>query len=117
MGSNNLLPPWRDVLPDGSLGEEYGPKTLATYQSQCTKSSDWAFRSQRTERPEAKVVHQYVREHHADIADSQLDVYRTIYVLGMSLNEAAEDSGLHRSTIVTYRKRLRERAEGWKKGK
>jgi len=61
-------------------------------------------------------VHEYAREHHAELPESLLEMYRCIYVRGMSLSEVAEDSGLSRSTVRTYQKRLRSRAEVWREG-
>ena len=80
MGRETYLPPWRDVLEDGSLSEPYGPRTLSTYQNHCSKSKDWAFRKPRKERAEAKLVHEYARAHHSDMGESMLEVYRLIYV-------------------------------------
>ena len=114
MSSDSYLPPWRGRLPDGTLGEEYGPRTLTTFQNHCTKSADWAYHRPKRERPEAKLVHEYARAHHAVMPPSIVEAYRLIYVHGMSLSEAADDAGLGRTTIRTYQKRLLERAEAWK---
>lgn len=115
MGSSNYAPPWRDVLPDGTLGEEYGPKSAATLSVQMARYQNWAYRKQGPERSEAKQVHEYFAVNHEDVPDSEKSVYRCVYVHRLSLGETADDMGISKSSIKCYLRRLRLRAEKWEK--
>jgi DNA-directed RNA polymerase specialized sigma24 family protein len=110
VSKRNFLPPWYDA----ATGENYGP-TPETFVRRIARHKDWAYRTPfgaaAHERPDAKGVHRYVAEHHADVPASELEAYRMIYVQRMSLSEAAEDSGWSRSTVRSYIARLRSRVE------
>ncbi len=113
MSDRNYVPPWREVLPDGSLGEEYGPKSAATLATQMARYRNWAYRKQRPERAEAPLVHRFFAECWESLPDSELLAYRLVYVLRMSLSEAAEEEGLVKGSIKSYVKRLRTKAQKW----
>jgi DNA-directed RNA polymerase specialized sigma24 family protein len=109
MTSSRYCPPWFDR----ETGQEYGPKTVTTYAKQVERYKNWAFHKPGPERAEAPLVHRYFAEHNADLPESELVVYRLVYVHRLSLSEAAEDSGWNRSTVKKHLKRLRGRAEEW----
>lgn len=112
MASINYAPPWLDA----KTGETYGPKTGETYRRQYAEFKNWASKKQRPERAEAKLIHLYFRDHYRSLPESETEIYRAIYVHQESLMHTAEDLGLSRSTVRSYIKRLRKKAEDWSQG-
>lgn len=113
MTTARYAPPWRDILPDGTLGEEYGPKSAATLATQMARYQNWAYRKQGPERAEAPLVHRFFAECWETLPESELLAYRLVYVLKMSLSEAAEEEGLVKGSIKSYVQRLRDKAAKW----
>jgi hypothetical protein len=113
MSSSIYAPPWRDVLPDGTLGKEYGPSSSTALAAQVARYRNWAYRKQGPERAEAPLVHRFFAECWETLPDSELLVYRLVYVLKMSLSEAAEEEGLVKGSVKSYVKRLRAKAVKW----
>ncbi len=109
MNSINYAPPWLDL----ETGEYYGPKTSATFARHMAQHRDWAYNKPRTERPEAPLVHLYFAECWQGLPESEMLVYRLVYVLRMSLSEAAESEGLNKGSVKSYVKRLRDKASKW----
>lgn len=113
MSNANYLPPWRDIQPDGTLGPEYGPKSPAALAAQMARYHNWAYHRPRSERAEAPLVHRFFAECWESLPESELLAYRLVYVLRMSLSEAAEEEGLVKGSIKSYVKRLRAKACKW----
>ena len=113
MSSHNYSPPWRDLLPDGTLGPEYGPASAAAMATQTARYQNWAYRKQGPERDEAPLVHRFFAECWESLPESEMLAYRLVYVLRMSLSEAAEEEGLVKGSIKSYVRRLRAKAVKW----
>lgn len=118
MSKKHLLPPWRDIEPDGTLGEEYGPRTLATFRRHIVRHRDWSYRPERKEREggpaDAALLHGYmtledgsIRE---DVSPRQRDSYMRVYVDGVAIKALAREWGINRSSVKAYLRRLKVRA-------
>lgn len=111
-----FAPPWRERLPDGSLGEPYGP-TPQTFAQHVAKFRNWAFRMPSKEaRQDADILIAYVRMEDGTfrpgIPQGELRAYVAIFEEGHSVRHAARTLGLSRETIRSYLRRLRARVGG-----
>ena len=109
MTSTKYAPPWLDL----ATGQTYGPETAATYARHVARYRDWAYHKPKPERSEAPLVHRFFVACWEELPASEVLVYRLVYVLRMSLNEAADGEGLSKSSVKSYVRRLRRRAEAW----
>jgi DNA-directed RNA polymerase specialized sigma24 family protein len=107
-----LLPPWRERLPDGRLGQEYGPRSVRTYERQIARWKDWAYRRpSREARLHADDLIAFMRLEDGslreDVPPSERDVYVLIYEQGHSIRWTARERGLSRETVRSYIRRLK----------
>lgn len=112
-----FLPPWRELQSDGTLGPEYGPKTASAYARQTALHNDWAHRKSTAPnyRDNAPIIHAFMASE-PDLADCYRDTYEEIYSKRRSIKRMARDTGLSRSTIKSYVRRLTEKALTWANG-
>ena len=116
MNASMLLPPWRDRLATGTLGPEYGPKTLRTYERQIARYKDWSYRKpSREARLHADELIAFMRLEDGTlrtegIPESELLVYLLVYEQGHSIRHAARNRQLSRETVRSYLRRLKARA-------
>lgn len=107
--NKNHLPPFRDRMPSGALGPEYGPKTIATWQRHCQMHADWSYQPPKSKRPEADLLRRFMRpdgELRTDIADSLTSAYLALYEAGQTVNGYARELGISRGAVRSYRQRL-----------
>lgn len=109
-----LAPPWRERLPDGSLGEPYGPKSIATFAAHVARWKDWSWRLPSKEaRRDADVIIAYVRledgSFREGIPPGELKVYVAVMEEGHSVRHTARTLGVSRETVRSYLRRLRAR--------
>lgn len=106
-------PPWRDLRSDGTLGEQYGPRTPAAYARAVRNHQLWSYRYEHADpAADAAEVMAYMRpdgQLRNDVPDSEVAVYQAIYEQGMGIRETARVAGLNRSTVRSYHRRLRAR--------
>lgn len=111
----NLAPPWRERMADGTLGEQYGPKTIEAFARHLAAFRLWTWRppSKEARRDDAAALCAYMRpggsELRCDVPESERGVYVMIYEKGHSVRYTAREMGLHRSTVRGYLRRLRAR--------
>lgn len=108
------LPPWRDRQADGTLSEEYGPRTPSAYAKALRRYENWAFRFENADpASDRREVIRYMRGEEGvireDVPDSEVAVYQAIYEQGLSIGAAVRMSGLSRSTVKSYLRRLKAR--------
>jgi hypothetical protein len=108
-------PPWRELEPDGTLGEQYGP-TPSTHARHVADHKNWAYRPPRhaIEREDAEAMRAYMRPNprepiRTDVPMGERAVYEGAYEMGKSLREIGFLLGVEKSTICSYLKRLRGR--------
>ncbi len=111
-----LSPPWRERLPDGTLGQEYGPPSPAALARHIARFKDWSWRLPSKEaRRDADRLIAYVRledgSFRAGIPSGELRVYEMVMEAGHSTRYTARHLGLSRSTVTSYLRRLRGRVE------
>jgi predicted DNA-binding protein (UPF0251 family) len=111
--SDVFLPPWRDVLPNGKLGEPYGPSP-ATFAKQVREQKDWSFKKQGTHRDHAPLLREFMAANTGTVSEQEQEAYRYVYEQGLGTVSAAEDMGVSRSSVRTYLARLEVKARCWK---
>lgn len=108
-------PPWRERQPDGTLGPEYGPRTVATYARQVAAALDWSFRGQSKASKRLEVLRDFMRlddgTMRLGVPESEVRVYRIVVEQGHSTRWAAKNLGVNRATIQSYLRRLIVRAQ------
>lgn len=117
MSKRNLLPPWRDLQPDGTLGAEYGPRSLSSYQRHIARHKDWSYKPPKKgqrKRDWSLVVEWMtlpdgsIREE--GVTERELFVYLECLVKGYSMNGLATRCQVNRNTIKGYLRRLEAKA-------
>lgn len=110
----HLSPPWRERMPDGQLGPEYGPQTPATYARHVAQHRDWSFQPPKGDRKDAAKVLAYALLEdgsiRVDLPESEALIVREIFMKGHSVRWLARQRGIKRDTIKSYLKRLRAKA-------
>lgn len=107
-------PPWRERLPDGKLGQEYGPRSLATYARHIARFKDWSWRLPSKEaRRDADAMIAFMRLEDGsirpDVPASEVAVYLAVYEQGHSIRHTARARQLSRETVRAYLRRLKAR--------
>lgn len=104
-----LMPPWRDRNPDGTLSDEYGPSP-GTFAKRMADHKNWAFRPRsKTSRLDAEKVHVFMA-HSKDVPAREVDAYRLVYQQGHSVRWAASKLGIRRDSVKRLLQQLRWRA-------
>lgn len=105
-------PPWRTRLPDGSLGEDYGPSPQ-TYQRHKKAQSDWAWKPvSRAEKHRrlGEVIADWLDDGGWQVAsERELDVFNGVWIMGMTNEETAKWIGISSSTVRVLKSRLVKR--------
>ena len=107
-------PPWRDRNPDGTLSQEYGPRTPSAYARALRNHENWAWRWEQADpTSDRREVIEFMRgetgELRDDVPDSEVVVYQALYEQGASIRSAARELRLSRETVRSYLKRLKAR--------
>lgn len=109
-------PPWRDKKVSGELGDEYGPKSPATWARHLEQYRNWAWRKPSNEatRPESLEIIAYMRQEdgslRTDVAPRELEVYQYVYEKGHSFRWVARRLSIRRETVRVYARRLLQKA-------
>jgi len=110
-----FAPPWRERLADGTW-HEYGPVSIAAFARHLAKYRNYLWRpaSREARRDDAELLCSYMRPDgdklRDDVPKMEMRVYLAIYEAGHSTRYVAREFKIHRSTVRTYLRRLRERA-------
>ena len=103
--ANAFAAPWRERLPNGELGAEYGPSP-ATYHRRWAAHRNWAHRPPNS----VAGLRSFVAAHADEIPARELECYQLL-ASGLTHEQAAERMGTARGTIGVWIRRLRQRAE------
>ena len=112
-----LLPPWRDRLPSGELGAEYGPKSVATFVRQVARYREWSWHPtkgrQQLAYGAALCRYMYLPDGslRQDVPESERQVFSDVFEVGMTVRQVARSRGLARGTVRVYLNRLRKRLD------
>lgn len=114
-------PPWRERLPSGELGGEYGPRSPTALARRLSKHRNWAYkpiprRSKMADEATARRLFMYMHhpetgEIRGDVPEKQQEVYRHVFLNGHSIRFTARKMRIRRETVKSYIKRLRARLE------
>jgi hypothetical protein len=107
------LPPWRDRLPNGKLGPEYGPSP-ATFAKQVREQKDWSYSKQRTHRDNAPLLREFMSARTGTVSEQEAEAYKYVHEQGLGTVAASEDMGVSRSSVRTYLARLEVKARAWR---
>jgi DNA-directed RNA polymerase specialized sigma24 family protein len=110
--------PWRERMPDGTLGEQYGPSSPVAHARKLAVFKQWAFRP--GEKPRAKPV---IPEETAtalvalvasgrDIPKRERDVFELVVVKGHAVRFVARQLGMRRQSVKSFLARLIGRLGG-----
>ena len=108
--------PWRERLPNGELGPEYGPVSVSAFARHLAKFRLWTWRPISTEAraADAERLCVFMRpeggELRGDIPAGEIAVYVEIYEQGCSTRHVAREHKWHRSTVLGYLRRLKARS-------
>jgi hypothetical protein len=125
----DYLPPWRDVLPSGELGPEFGPRVLSEYERLLTEHEQstaggglWdpheaarvsparrRVRRITMTRPDAEEMSAWMRSRSHTIPARELEVYSAYWVDGLSIAVTARRLRMQASTVAGIVSRLRAR--------
>lgn len=121
MMQTNFAPPWREVMPTGKLGPEYGPASAAAYARQIARFKDWSWRTpSKVARRDADEVIGWMRqvgtpgegELRAEVPTSEREAYLLIFEQGHSVRYVARLRGITRESVKSYLRRLKARIGG-----
>lgn len=103
-------PPWRDRLPDGSLGPWYGPRSVSEYLRERREHRQRSGKPRsKTIRLDAEAMNHFISQHGHEVPAREMEVYVAIYVDARSVPAAAQRLGIKRDTIKGLLGRLRRR--------
>jgi len=124
-------PPYRDRLPDGTLGPEFGPRTrgaMAREMKRWRERWTWDEETARMNNPslaardtthlaaryDAHKVARYVATHSHEIPMRELEAFVRFYREGLSYGAIAREWGTVRKTVENTLQSLRARVRGRK---
>jgi DNA-directed RNA polymerase specialized sigma24 family protein len=114
--AEQYLPPWRELNPDGSLSEPYGPPSAEALARRVAKHRDWSFRppvsKEAAQHGDAAELAELVARLGAELPEGERKVYRAVYLDGHNLRWCARKWSVRRQTVQTWLKRLRARLLG-----
>lgn len=124
--------PWRDVMPNGTLGPEYRPRSVQTGRAVCHDRAEADFIAKYgslhaipvSEEPEAMPVRYADRHFRHDqdaierwcskyshrLSQQELDVYVSFWVEGRSYAQSASDLDISKESVRDAVKRIRRKA-------
>lgn len=111
-------PPWRDVMPDGTLGPEYGPKSAAGYARLLVDFKLGIAPPQRSpaQARDLDRLRAWIRLEDGtlrlDVPRAEAQVFLGLEQ-GLGLRAIARQLGLSRETVRSYLRRLRARRARW----
>jgi len=105
-------PPWRDRLPDGTLGPWYGPMSAAEYLRQLRESRERSGKPMsRESKYDAESMQHFYRVAGHTWPLREQEIYMSIYVDGKSIAATARRWELKRDTVRGLLGRLRRRLQ------
>lgn len=111
------LSPFRDIRPDGSLTDFYGP-TAETFVQHHKRFRDWTYQPPRRERTKNATDHNTLKQYcrlpngklRPELPQSEIQAYRLIVEDKLSERAAAERLGCSRRTVRVAMQRLMAKA-------
>lgn len=109
--AETYLAPWRERLPNGDLGQEYGPPSPSAQARGVARHNNWAYKPAklRSKVANESIGHQlsvFLRDHAAKVPEREMQVYVCIYEKGHSVRWTARHLKIKRDSVRVYIRRL-----------
>lgn len=105
--------PWRERMPDGTLGPEYGPRSAATFAKLHAMHRDWTYKPPKRAAKQAIELQMWMRLEDGTlrmgVPESEVRVYRLVVEQGHSIRWVARRLEISRESVRSYLRRLRAR--------
>jgi len=117
--AEQFSPPFRELLPSGDLGPEYGPPSPSALARRFARHNNWAYRpiprrakvaDEATAQALWKFMHNDRGERRTDVSPKQTQVYEHLFLRGHSVRWTARKMRIRRETVKAHARRLLEKA-------
>jgi DNA-binding CsgD family transcriptional regulator len=106
--------PFRERLPSGELGPEYGPRSAAAQAAQTARIRDWSYRAPprdlRRSKLSALLSAQLSGATLDGLSAREAQVYELVVTQGHSVRFVAKKLGMRRESVKSYLVRVQRKA-------